>query len=133
MVALCDLYEQHGIALGDLRPALGDERRRLGGEIVLCPPSALADRWNRAFPDPLIGMASGWMLVRQRARQRGVELPIVLSDHADWDELTDTLDDVDAPRVWVTHGREDALVHHARSRGRDAAALYLTGYEEEGS
>ncbi len=76
-------------------------------------------------------MASGWMRVRQRARQRGVELPLILSDHADWDELTATLHDVQAPRVWVTHGREDALVHYARSRGIAAEALSLVGREEE--
>lgn len=131
--ALSELYERHGVALGDLRPATAEARRELGGEIVLCPPSALADRWNRAFKDPVIGLASGWMLIRQRARQRGVELPVVLSDHADWDELTRTIADVGAGHILVTHGREDALVHYARTRGLSAAALDLHGYEEEGA
>lgn len=131
--ALCDLYEQLGVVLGDLRSASGDTRRELDGEIILCPPSALADRWNRAFKDPVIGLASGWMLIRQRARQRGVELPIVLSDHADWDELTQTIGDVGASDILVTHGREEALVHHARTWGLRASPLYLNGYEEEGS
>lgn len=133
LAALCGLYGRFGVDLGDLRPAAGDARRRLAGEVVLCPPSALADRWSRAFPDPVVGMASGWMLIRQRARQRGVELPVVLSDHADWDELTGTIADVGAGTIIVTHGREDALVHHARSLGLEASALYLSGYEEEGA
>ena len=131
--ALSELYERLGVTLGELRPATAEARRELGGEIVLCPPSALADRWSRAFKDPVIGMASGWMLIRQRARQRGVELPIVLSDHADWDELTQTIADVRAGDILVTHGREEALVHHARSRGLRAVPLDLHGYEEEGS
>ena len=38
-----------------------------------------------------------------------------------------------APRLWVTHGREDALVHYARSQGIEAEALSLVGFEEEGS
>ena len=76
-------------------------------------------------------MASGWMRVRQRARQRGVELPLIISDHADWDELTATLDDVGAPEVWVTHGREEALVHWAAKRGIRARALSLIGREDE--
>lgn len=128
---LCDLYRRHGVELGELRPAAAGVRRQLAGEIVLCPPSALADRWSRAFPEPVGACASGWMRIRQRARQRGVELPLVISDHADWDELTRTLDDVAAPVVLVTHGNEDALVHHARSRGYAAAALSLAGYEED--
>jgi putative mRNA 3-end processing factor len=31
----------------------------------------------------------------------------------------------------VTHGREEALVHHARSIGIEAEALHLAGREEE--
>ena len=128
---LCRLYGERGVELGDLRPVVGEDRRRMAGAIVLCPPSALQDRWSRAFPEPVNAMASGWLRVRQRARQHGLELPLVISDHADWDELTQTLDEVQAPRVWVTHGREEALVHHARSRGIDARALSLVGFEEE--
>ena len=74
---------------------------------------------------PVVAMASGWMRVRQRAKSRGVELPLVISDHADWDELNATLDEVGAPEVWVTHGREEALIHAAGTRGikgRGAAA-----------
>jgi len=84
------------------------------------------------LPDPLTAAASGWMRVRQRAKQRGVEMPLVISDHADWDELMQTLEDVGAPEVWVTHGREEALVHAARQRGIEARALSLVGFEEEG-
>ena len=56
---------------------------------------------------------------------------MVISDHADWDELTTTLDEVGAQEVWVTHGREEALVHYAASRGLHARALALTGFGEE--
>jgi len=71
------------------------------------------------------------MRVRQRARAKGVELPLVISDHADWDELGQTLQDVDAPEVWVTHGREEALIRAAEMQGRRARALRLLGYGDE--
>jgi putative mRNA 3-end processing factor len=71
------------------------------------------------------------MRVKQRAKARGIELPLVISDHADWDELTQTIDDVDAPDIWVTHSREEALAHYAAQRGRQARALALTGFDEE--
>ncbi len=131
LVSLCELYHRQGIGLGALKPVTAANKHDLAGAIVLSPPSATADRWARDLPDPVIAAASGWLRVRQRARQRGVELPMVISDHADWDELTATLDDVAAPRVWVTHGREDALVFHARSRGLDAEALSLIGFDED--
>lgn len=72
---LCDLYVELGIDLGDLRPATGVAKRALEGRIILCLPGALNDRWSRRLPDPITAMASGWMRVRQRARQRNVELP----------------------------------------------------------
>ncbi|MBO6784923.1 MAG: ligase-associated DNA damage response exonuclease [Alphaproteobacteria bacterium] len=128
---LCGLYEQHGVALGELRPATGADTDDMRGHIVLAPPSAGRDRWARRLPDPVIAMASGWMGVRARARQRGAELPLVISDHADWDELVRTIDDVAAGEIWVTHGREDALIHHCRTRGIRARALSLVGREEE--
>jgi len=128
---LCDLYVEHGVALGDLRPATDASKDEMKGHIVLAPPSALNDRWSRRLPDPITAMASGWMRVRQRAVQRNVELPIILSDHADWDELTETLTEIAPREVWVTHGREDALVHWCMTRQIKARALDLAGYEDE--
>jgi len=130
-VALCEAYEALGVTLGDLRPATVAGKAALVGAIVLAPPSAVADRWARRLADPVVCAASGWMRVRQRARQGGVELPLVISDHADWDELNATLDDVGAPEVWVTHGREEALIHAAGKRGMRGRALRLVGYDEE--
>jgi putative mRNA 3-end processing factor len=131
LAALCELYERHGVALGKLLPATGASKAELAGKIVLAPPAAIADRWSRRLPDPVSAMASGWMRVKQRAKARGVELPLVISDHADWDELTQTLADVGAPEIWVTHGSEEALVHYATSIGLKARALALLGYEDE--
>jgi len=128
---LCDLYVAHGVDLGVLRPATGVPKAELKGRIVLAPPGALNDRWSRRLPDPITAMASGWMRVRQRAVQRNVELPLILSDHADWDELTDTLTEIAPKEVWVTHGREEALVHWCMTRQIKARALALIGYEDE--
>jgi putative mRNA 3-end processing factor len=129
--SLCQVYEARGVALGDLRPATAAARGALAGEIVLAPPAAVTDRWARRLADPVVALASGWMRVRQRAKSRGVELPLVISDHADWGELNATIDEVGAPEVWVTHGREEALIHAAGLRGIKGRALRLVGYGEE--
>jgi putative mRNA 3-end processing factor len=78
-------------------------------------------------------MASGWMRIRQRARQRNVELPLVISDHADWDGLTRTIAATGAGEIWVTHGQEDALVHWCTANGLVARPLALVGYGDEDS
>jgi putative mRNA 3-end processing factor len=129
--ACCQVYESFGISLGPLKPATGARREELKGALVLAPPSAIADRWSRRFPDALTAFASGWMRVRARARQQGVELPLVISDHADWRELTDTIAETGASEVWVTHGREEALLHYLHKSGRKARALALVGREDE--
>jgi len=131
MEKITEYYQSRGIALGELRPVLGVKKAALAGTITLAPPSATSDLWTRRFPDPVTAFASGWMRVRARARQRGVELPLVISDHADWDGLTATIAATGAGEIWVTHGQEDALVHWCKSQGLRAQPLDLVGYGEE--
>ncbi len=131
---LCRYYESEGIDLGPLAPATVETAGAsdFAGALIVAPPSAFADRWARRFPDPVACFASGWMRIRQRARQRGVELPLILSDHADWDELVATIRETGAGEVWVTHGREEALVRWCEINGIAARPLHLVGYEDEG-
>ncbi len=132
LVELCALYQRLGVDLGDLRPATTDKSQNFAGALVLCPPMSVDDRWSRRFPDPVTAFASGWMRIKGRIRQSGVELPLVIADHADWPELLDTIVETGAEDVWVTHGREAALVYQLGLMGRKARALRLVGYEDEG-
>jgi putative mRNA 3-end processing factor len=131
LMACCELYERLGVRLGPVLPFAEADPKALAGALVLCPPAALTDRWSRRLDDPLTAFASGFMRVRGRARQRGVELPLVISDHADWPELLATIDETGAPEVWATHGRDDALTRQLALTGRKGRALSLVGYEDE--
>ena len=130
---LCDYYESEGIDLGPVEAATLEKgvKKDFSGSIVLGPPSAFTDKWARRFPNPITCFASGWMQVRQRAKQRGVELPIILSDHCDWDELIDTITEIAPKELWVTHGRDDALVRWCQLNNITARPLHLVGYEDE--
>jgi putative mRNA 3-end processing factor len=119
------------VELGPLLPATEAKGSALKGKIVLAPPSALNDRWSRRLPDPVTAMASGWMRIRQRARQSNIELPLIISDHADWDELTCTIRELAPREVWITHGREEALKHWCMIHQIKARELNLVGYEDE--
>ena len=121
---LCHLYESFGVELGELTPRRPARRRQeMAGQIVIAPPGALNDRWSRRLPDPITAMASGWMRIRQRARQRNVELPLIISDHADWDELTMTIRELEPTRS-VDHprprGSAQTLVHDPPDQGARA-------------
>ncbi|MGY6535481.1 MAG: ligase-associated DNA damage response exonuclease [Pararhodobacter sp.] len=131
LTRLCDYHAEQGIDLGTLLPATIERGRKLDARIVIAPPSAFAATWVHRFRDPVIAHASGWMAVRARARRRGVELPLVISDHADWPDLTRTIQDTGAGEVWVTHGREEALVRWCSLNGIAARPLRLVGYEDE--
>jgi putative mRNA 3-end processing factor len=127
---MTDLYFSLGQHLGRVQ-LVSEAASRLAGEIILCPPSALKDRWSRRLAEPVTALASGWMRVRGRARQYGVELPLVISDHADWPELIQTIDETGAEEIWVTHGREEALVRQIGLMGKRARAMALVGREDD--
>ena len=131
MESITRYYQNRGIELGRIELVRGAQKADLAGAITICPPSSLSDLWSRRFPDPVLAFASGWMRVRARARQRGVTLPLVISDHADWDGLTATIATTHASEVWVTHGQEDALVHWCKAEGLKARPLDLAYGDEE--
>jgi putative mRNA 3-end processing factor len=109
VLAINEVYEAHDVTLGDVRPL--DAVDDFSGEVVFAPPSAgrlpsLRAAW------PLNVGASGWLGIKKFRQGRAGELPLVISDHADWDELTATLDEVAAPEVWIQYGPEAALRRH---------------------
>jgi len=128
---LTSFYEQTGLDFGRIEKLDPTRRKETKGAIIFCPPSALGDPWARKFDDPVLSFASGWMRIRAFARQRGVELPLVISDHADWEGLLTTISETGCEQVLVTHGEAEALVHWARGRGLAAEPLHLLGYGDE--
>jgi putative mRNA 3-end processing factor len=129
--AITRYYQTRGLNLGQIELVRGVDKAKLAGQVVICPPGAMSDLWSRRFSDPVAAFASGWMRVRARARQRGVTLPLVISDHADWNGLTATIAATGASEIWVTHGQEDALVHWCQTKGLKARPLDIVGYGEE--
>jgi putative mRNA 3-end processing factor len=124
------LYERLGYHLGELKPVTEASADELKGALVLCPPSSVDDRWSRRFSDPMTCFASGWMRVKGRARQRGVELPLIVSDHCDWPELLRTIEETGAEDIWDAW-REDALVCQiGKWQARQGAGA--VGFEDEG-
>lgn len=123
---LCAIYETHGTALGSLKPLADEAATALNGSIVI---------GGRELPegcnDPVTAYASGWMRTRKRARQANVDLPLIVSDHADWNELTTTIEEIAPGELWITHGEEAALIRWATTKGIKARPLSIAGYGNE--
>jgi putative mRNA 3-end processing factor len=124
-------YRASGVDLPPTQLALGTEgKRSWDGALVVAPPSAAGSLWLRKFGDISTAFASGWMLVRGQRRRRAVDRGIVVSDHADWPGLCETIQSTGAERVFVTHGAAGPMVRWLRERGLFAAEL-STRFEGE--
>jgi putative mRNA 3-end processing factor len=131
MVGLTDIYRDLGIPLAPAERIREDERgRALAGALVLAPLSARGTPWMRRLPHPSPAFASGLMRVRGVRRQRSFDRGFVLSDHADWRALLDTIDATGASRVLVTHGWSEALARFLSERGLETGTL-RTAFEGE--
>jgi putative mRNA 3-end processing factor len=128
---LNDVYRAFGVDLGEVRDFAEAGKAELAGAIVVAPPMTMADEAEKRLSDPVIAFASGWMGIRAHARRRGVELPLVVSDHCDWDELTATIAELTPGETWITHGGEEALARWCALAGHKARGLSLTGYGED--
>lgn len=118
MTALTEIYRRAGVSMVETRPVASRGRTDpLAGELVLAPPSAAGSRWARRFRDAETGFASGWMRIRGNRRRQGWDRGFVLSDHADWPELLDTIRGTGAARVIAMHGDTDVLCRYLAEQG----------------
>jgi putative mRNA 3-end processing factor len=118
------LYREAGVAMLPTSPVMELARRGdFAGRLVLAPPSAQGSPWLRRLGPLSPAYASGWMRLRGNRRRRGVDRGFVLSDHADWPALLDTIAATGAREVLATHGDAHALVRVLRESGIDAREL----------
>ena len=136
LVPLTAIYRDAEVVMLATEPVSAQPRTfDFSTSLVMAPPSAAGSRWMRRFRKHATGFASGWMRIRGNRRRRGYDRGFVLSDHADWPGLIDTIQATGARRVLATHGRTDVLVAYLRARGIDAAALateYADSAEADG-
>ena len=132
MVPMIDVYRDAGVPMLPTQTLV--ERARgtsLAGELVLAPPSARGTPWMRRLGDISDALASGLMRVRGVRRQRAYDRGFVLSDHADWPALLETIRETGAERVLATHGHAEPLARYLQEHGVDSGVI-RTAWEHEG-
>ena len=124
VIAMTEAYADCGVRLPEVEPVEEQTRgARTRGRVVLAPPSAINTPWLKRFPEASTAMVSGWMRVRGARRWKGVDRGFVLSDHADWPGLLDTIAATGARRVLATHGYSDVLARSCVELGLQAGVL----------
>ena len=127
-------YERAGRPLAEVRHGTLEGIADIKGRgLVIAPASTQGTPWLRRFGPSSLAFASGWMRIRGARRRRALDRGFILSDHADWDGLVQTIRDTGADRVGLTHGYSRALSRWLREGGRDTFELptRYTGEREE--
>ena len=131
--ALTEIYRKQGVQmLPTISTSEMPRNHKYTGELVLAPPSGHRSSWMKRFKHPQTAFASGWMAVRGARRRRGYERGFVLSDHADWPSLIQTVKDTRAETVYVTHGQSDVVARYLNETMDIEAMPLETLFEGEG-
>lgn len=118
------VYRQAGVRLNPtIHASEVRSRDEVAGALVIAPPSAEGSPWVGKFAPSRRAFTSGWMQIRGNRRRRALDRGFVLSDHADWNALLDTISSSGAERVWVTHGFTAEVVRFLGEMGVAAEAL----------
>lgn len=121
IVALTECYRGEGRVLAKtltLKERIS-EKTKLEGELILAPPSIFKEEWKEFLGPYKTAFASGWMQNGGGWGRGSYDKGFVMSDHADWNDLNQTIFQTRAKKVYVQH-RNGALVRHLRSQGLDA-------------
>ncbi|WOD40294.1 ligase-associated DNA damage response exonuclease [Nodosilinea sp. E11] len=131
--ALTEIYREQGVKMvPTICTSEMPRTHSYQGDLVLAPPSGHRSSWMKRFKHPQTAFASGWMAVRGARRRRGYERGFVLSDHADWPGLIQTVQDTGAKTVYVTHGQSDVVSRYLQESLNLAAMPLDTLFEGEG-
>ena len=138
LLGMIDAYREAGVPLPEVKPVIEREAGRrtqkasLAGELVLAPLSARGTPWMRRLGTHSDAFASGLMRVRGVRRQRAYDKGFVISDHADWPAILETVAETGASRVLATHGHAEALARHLTTLGLESGII-RTAWEGEPS
>jgi putative mRNA 3-end processing factor len=131
MVPMIEVYRAAGVAMLPTQTLIDRPRgTSLAGELVLAPLSARGTPWMRRLGDLSDALTSGLMRVRGVRRQRAYDRGFVISDHADWPALLQTIGETGAARVFATHGHAEPLARHLASLGLKSGVM-RTAWEGE--
>jgi len=98
--------------------------------LVISPSGNASDDWFRKAKEVKIARATGWMVNRSRRNNGSFDQGFVLSDHADWDGIINTIKATGAENIYPTHGYTLSLNRWLNENGYNSR-IVETEYESE--
>ncbi len=93
------------------------------GHVVIAPSQALKSELFAALHPRRVAVLTGWALDESTRYRSATDAAFPLSDHADYPELLDFVEQVDPQHVYTVHGFAEEFAADLRRRGREAWAL----------
>ena len=119
------LHEGFGVQLGAYRRydaadfhgprALPLEQRG----VLVAPPQVARSGFVTKFDNPCRVMLTGWGMMKNAQYRYGVDHVLPLSDHADFDELLELIEQVQPKKIFTHHGFPE-FAETLRAKGLDA-------------
>ncbi|MBC7566270.1 MAG: exonuclease [Pedobacter sp.] len=110
MMPFLKIYEQMGIELGEYE--VYDRKvmkANLTNMVYLVPPMVYSSYFKAI--NVVRVFATGW-----KHLQKGNEIQLLVSDHADWNAILTTIEHIEPIEVWTNHGNGQSLKSHFQNR-----------------
>jgi len=114
--AVSEVYRECGMDLGAVSKFQGLWKP---GHAVITLPRGMKEFRLAGIDDPVSIAVTGWAIDSSTKYRQKVDHALPLSDHADFNELIETVKRVDADAIYCTHGPRE-FVEHLRAEGFNA-------------
>ena len=112
-----DCYQKLGIDIKDTQIFEKSKMaKELKGKLILLPPSLNKSSILKNFQSVQTGFASGWMSIRALRKRAGYDKGFVISDHADWEDILNTIEESETKNVFFNHGNSEALKKYLKEK-----------------
>lgn len=92
-------------------------RAEAGKAMLVVSPAAFRGPFRQKLGAIRVGFASGWTLLPKRRRNQSHDAGFAVSDHVDWPELLQTVNDTGCEEIWAMHGYTAEVSRYFAEKG----------------
>lgn len=118
IIPFLSIYREAGIALPftqNVKPAAF--RAESGKAMLVVSPAAFKPALRAKLGTIRSAFASGWTLLSKGPNRGGCDKGFPVSDHVDWPELLQTVEECAPEEIWATHGYTAEVAQYFSEKG----------------